>query len=200
MPNSKEKSSTMPKLQPPHRSRKFQSFLKLSKTAEGVVDAGVTASPHWNEDTNVAAAVERRSGRLVAESKHEEVRLEVEAAAALHSNGNALAGSTESERAAGGLVVEAATAAAAHHLDTDTNAAATDSEDEEGGLVAEVAEAAAALHLDEDANTAAAKGRPKRREVMSEPQENKNEKISERDDEIRSLVEERRNTAKGEKH
>ena len=42
----------------------------------------------------------------------------------------------------------------------------------------------------------------KQREEMlwSDSQENKNENISERDDEIRSLVDERRNIAKGEKH
>ena len=39
------------------------------KQAEGVVDAGVvTALPHWNEDTNAAASVKMRSGRLVAEA------------------------------------------------------------------------------------------------------------------------------------
>ena len=38
------------------------------------------------------------------ESEHEEVRLEEEAAAALHLNGDALAGSIGSEHAAGGLV------------------------------------------------------------------------------------------------
>ena len=75
----------------------------------------------------------------------------MEAAAALHPNGNALAGSTESEHADGRLVVEAAAAAAVHHLDTDMNATATDSEHEEGELVAEAAEAAATLNLDDDA-------------------------------------------------
>ena len=74
--------------------------------------------------------------------------------------------------------------------------------------------AAAALDLDEDASTtaaatytlsedtiaAAAKEKAKNRDAMLESQENKNEKTSERDDEIRSLVEERRNIAKGEKH
>ena len=102
-----------------------------------------------------------RSGRSVAESEYEEVRLEVGAAAALHLNGDAIAGSTESEHAASGLVVEAA-------------------------------EAAAALDLDEDANTAAAKN------AMSESQENKHEKTNEGDENIRRLVEERRNTAKVE--
>ena len=100
MPNSKEKPST----------------LKIPKQAEGVVDAGVTALLHWNEDTNTAATAETRSGSFVAESEHEEVR----------------------------LVVEAAAAAAVHHLDTDVNATAIDSEHEEGRLVAEAAEAAAA--------------------------------------------------------
>ena len=63
-----------------------------------------------------------------------------EAAAALHSKGNAFIGNTESEHADGRLV-EAAAAAAVHHLDTDTNAAATDSEREEVRL-----DAAAASH------------------------------------------------------
>ena len=68
-------------------------------------------------------------------------------------------------------------------------------------FVAETTEAAAAIDWDEDASTTAAtKDEEKRKEVMSESQENKNGKISERDDEIRRLVEERRNIAKGEKH
>ena len=50
---------------------------------------------------------ETRSGRLVAESEHEEVRFVVKAAAALHPNGNALGGSTKSENADGRLGVEA---------------------------------------------------------------------------------------------
>ena len=65
-----------------------------------------------------------RSGRIAAESEHEEVRLEVEAAAALHLNGDAPGGTTESEHAAGGLVVEAAAAEAVHHLVEDANTAA----------------------------------------------------------------------------
>ena len=89
------------------------------------------------------------------------------------------------------------------------NATAIDSEHEEGRFVAEAAEAAATLDLDDDAEheegrlveeaaeaaAATAKEKPKRRDAMSE-----NEKISEKDDEIRSLVEEMRNIAKGEKH
>ena len=172
---------------------------KLPEQGRGVVDAGVAALLHWNTDTNGEAAEEMRSGRIVAESEHEEVRLEEEAAAALHLNGDALAGSTESEYAAGGLFVEAAAAEAVHHLDTNMNAAATDSEHKEGELVAEAALAVAALGLDEDASTAAAKERPRRRDAMSESPENKNENTCARDVEIRSLVEERRNTAKGEK-
>ena len=158
--------------------------------------------------------METRSGRLAAESEHEEVRLVVEAAAALFLNGDALSRSTESEHADGRLVAEAAAAAAAHHPDTDMNATATDSEHAEGRLLAEAAEATATIDLDDDAEhkegrlvneaaeaaAATAKGKPKRRDAMSESQENKNEKISERDDEIRSLVEERRNIAKVEKH
>ena len=104
--------------------------------------------------------VETRSGRLAPESEHQEVRLVVEAAAALHPNGNALARSTESEHADGRLVAEAAAAAAVHHPDTDMNATATDSGHEDGRLVAEAAEAAAAT----------AKEKPKRRDAMSEPQ------------------------------
>ena len=73
--------------------------LKMSKQAEGVVDVGFTTLPQWNEHTNDAAKVQTRSGRLVAESEHEEVSLVAEAAAALHSNGNAFAGNTESGHA-----------------------------------------------------------------------------------------------------
>ena len=58
---------------------------------------------------------------------------------------------------------------------------------------------AAKCDLSEDSNAAAAKEFARRREFMSKSQEN-NEKTSEGDDEIRRLVEERRNTAKGEKH
>ena len=170
-----------------------------------------------------------RSGRKVAESEHEEGRYVTEAAAALRSNGIAFVGTTESEQADGRLVVEAAAAGAVHHLDTDTNAAATDFEHEEIRLVFGrrsstadfehadgriVVGAAAALDLDEDASTtaastcaliddtnaAAAIEKTKRRDVMSKSQEIKNEKTSEGNDEIRRLVEERRNTAKGEKH
>ena len=60
------------------------------------------------------STVKMRSGRIVAESEHEEVRLEVEAVATLHSIGNALAESTESEHADGRTVVGAP---AALHLD-----------------------------------------------------------------------------------
>ena len=73
--------------------------LKITKQTEEIVDVGVTALLHWTEDRNIAATAETRSGRLVAESEHEEARLEVEAAAALYLNGDALAGSTESEHA-----------------------------------------------------------------------------------------------------
>ena len=98
------------------------------------------------------STVKMRSGRIVAESEHEEVRLVAEAAAVHHSDGIALARTTESEQADGRLAVEAAPAAAVHHLETDTNAAATDSEHEEMRLVVG---AAAALDLDEDASTTA---------------------------------------------
>ena len=74
--------------------------------------------------------------------------------------------------------------------------------------------AAAALVLDEDASTttaatcalskdpnaAAAIEKAKRRDVMSKSQNNKNEKINGGDDEIRKLIEKRRNTAKGDRH
>ena len=81
--------------------------------------------------------METRSGRLVAESEHEEVRLVVEAAAAFHPKGNALAGSTEAEHADGRVVAEAAEAAAILDLDDDA-------EHEEGRLVKDAAETAAA--------------------------------------------------------
>ena len=70
----------------------------ISEQAEGVVDIGVAALPNRNKDTNAEATEEMRSGRIVVESEHEEVRLEVEAASALHLTGDALAGSTESEQ------------------------------------------------------------------------------------------------------
>ena len=104
----------------------------------------------------------------------------MEAAAAPHSIGNALAESTEFEYADGRIVVGAAAA-----LDLDEDARTT---------------AAATCALNEDTNAAAATERPNRRDSVSDSQENKKEKTSGRDDEIRSLVEERRNTAKGEKH
>ena len=69
VPNSKEKSSMKPKLQPPHRRPKMTESLTLSKQAEGVVDAGVTELPHWNEDTKAAATVKMRSGRLVSKAE-----------------------------------------------------------------------------------------------------------------------------------
>ena len=75
--------------------------LNIPKQAEGVADAGVTALPHWNEDTNTAATVETRSGGFVAESEHDEVRLAPEAAAALHPKETHLLGSTEFEHADG---------------------------------------------------------------------------------------------------
>ena len=59
---------------------------------------------------------------------------------------------------------------------------------------------AATCALNEDTNAAAAKEKAKRRDVMSKSQENKNEKTSVGDDEMRRLVEEWRNAAKGEKH
>ena len=54
--------------------------------------------------------------------------------------------------------------------------------------------------MSEDTDAAVAKEKAKRKDVMSKSLENKNEKTSEGDDEIRRLVEERRNTPKGERH
>ena len=94
-----------------------------------------------------------------------------------HSNEIANASDVETIQAESRLLaVETAT----HVRDEDANAAA------------------ATCKLSEDSNAAAAKEKAKRRDVMSRSQENKNEKTSEGDDEIRRLVEERRNTAKGE--
>ena len=57
-------------------------------------NAEIAATTQKQEMTE--SAVTMRSGRIVAESEHEEVRLEVEAA--VHLNGDALAGPTESEQ------------------------------------------------------------------------------------------------------
>ena len=64
----------------------------------------------------------------------------------------------------------------------------------EGGIVAE---AAAAHNLGEDANAAEAKEKAKKTGDRS--QNNENEKIKDGDDEIRSLIEERRSIAKGDR-
>ena len=79
-----------------------------------------------------------------------------------------------------GKLVEKDTAT--HHLNNGTSAAA------------------ATFILCEDTNAAAFKEKAKKREVMSRSQEKKDEETIERDGEIRKLDEERRNTAKGEKH
>ena len=129
--------------------------------------AAVAAVHHLDTDTNSAAT----------DSEHEETRFVVEAAAAPHSIGNAVAESTEYEHADGRLVVGAAAP-----LDLDEDASTT---------------AAATCALSEDTNAAAAREKAKRGDVMSKSQENKNEKTSEGDDEIRRLVEER---PKEEKH
>ena len=122
-------------------------------------------------------------------------------------------------RSKGRLVAEAA---AARHLNEDTNAAAAETEQAEGRLVAEAAatrnlgedaNAAAAHNLGEDAiitaaqnlgddtNAAAAtKKKAKKTGGMSRSKENKNDKINDGDDEIRRLIDERRITAKGDKH
>ena len=118
--------------------------------------------------------------------------------------------STKFEHADGRLVVGAA---AALDLDEDTSIAAKN--------LGKDTHAAATCNLSEDTNAAAAKEKAKRRDVMSKSQENKNEKTKEKarrrdvlsksqenknektsegDDEVSRLVEERRNTAKGEKH
>ena len=167
--------------------------LKTPEHAEGVVVAGVAALLHWNKDTNAEATEEMRSGRLVADSEHEDVRVEVEAAAALHLNGEALAGTTESEHAAGRLVVEAAAAEAVHHLDTNMNAAATDSQHEEGRLDAEAAEAAAALDLCRSRKRTHTK-RPAKETIRSDvslrsgetPRKEKNHKLKELSKRIRN--------------
>ena len=145
-----------------------------SEREEGkiVVEAAAAAAVHHlDTDTNAAAT----------HFEHEKMRFVVEAAAAPHSIGRAFAESIEFEYADGRHVVGAAAA-----LDLGEDASTT---------------VTATCALNEDTNAAAAAfERPKRRDAMSESQENKNEKTSEREFEIRSLVEERRNTAKGEKH
>ena len=85
--------------------------------------------------------------------------------------------STMLEQAEGGVVAEVA---AAHHLNEDANATA-------------------ACNPGEDANAAATKEKAKNTGDMPRSQNNKNDKISEGDDEIRRLIEERRNTAKGDR-
>ena len=60
------------------------------------------------------------------------------------------------------------------------------------------ASGAAADNLGKDAKVAASKGKAERTEVMSTSQENKIEKTNEGDDQSRRLIEERRNTVKGE--
>ena len=116
--------------------------LTMSKQVEGVVDAGVTALLHWNEDTNAAVAVKMRSGRLVAEAE-----------AAHHSTEDAYAAATEFEHVDGRLV---AAAAAARHSNDGTNAAAVETEQAESRLVAE---ATATRNRGEDTNAAAALNR-----------------------------------------
>ena len=106
MPNSK-KIKYEAEIAATTQKQEMTESLKIPKQAEEL-SMLVSRHYHWNEDTNTAATVETRSGRLVAESEHEEVRLVVEAAAAFHPKGNALAGSTEAEHADGRVVVEAA--------------------------------------------------------------------------------------------
>ena len=164
-----------------------------------VVEAAAAAAVHHlDTDTNAAAT----------DSENEKMRLVVEAAAVLHSIGTAFAESIEFKQAYSEIVVEAE---AAHHSIGNVFAQSTEFEYADGRVVVG---AAAAIDLDEDAkisaaatcalneetNAEAATERPKRRDAMSESQENKKEKTSGRYDEIRGLVEERRNTANGEKH
>ena len=48
---------------------KMTESLTMSKQSEGVIDAEVAASLHWNEDANAAAAgTEQAESRLVAEA------------------------------------------------------------------------------------------------------------------------------------
>ena len=60
--------------------------------------------------------------------------------------------------------------------------------------------AAVTCNPSEDTNAAAAKRKSKEKRNYARSQEKKSEKTRERDDEIRRLVEERRNTAKRDKH
>ena len=120
-------------------------------------------------------------------------------------------------QAEGGVVAEAA---ATHQSNEDTNAAAAEMEQAEGRLAAEAAatrnlgeDANAAAHnlgadanitaakkIHEDANAASTKEEAKITGDVPRSQNNKNEKTSEGDYEIRKLIEERRNTAKGDRH
>ena len=107
----------------------------------------------------------------------------------------------EMEQAEGRLVAEAA---ATRNLGEDANAAAAHNLGEDANITAaknlgEHANAAA-YNPGEDANAAATKGKRKDNRNVPRSQNNKNEKINEGGDEIRKLTEERRNTAKGDRH
>ena len=114
--------------------------------------------------------------------------------------------STMLEQAEGGVVAEVA---AAHHLNEDANAVAAEMEQAEGRFVAEAAatrnlrddaNATAAYNLGEDANAAATKEKQTKQEICRGRKTTKLKKTNEGDDEIRRLIEERRNTAKGDRH
>ena len=157
------------------------------KTRSGRLGVGAEAAHHANDEANAAATeFERADGRLI-----------VEAAAARHMNEDANAAVSHRVRHAdGGLVVEDA---AARHFNEETNGAAEETEQAESRLVAE---ATTTCDRGDDTNAAAAASKEKvdGTEVMSRPQENKHEKTNEGDDEIRRLIEERRNTVEGDKH
>ena len=157
--------------------------LKIPKQAEGVYDGSCRCWCHG------ITSLERRhkhcsySGDEIGKTCCGIRTRRSETYGGSHSNSSTPSRFCDSEHQEGRLLAEAQEAAATLDLDDDA-------EHEEGGLVKEAAEAAAAT----------AKEKPKRRDAMSKSQENKNGKICENNDEIRSLVDERRNIAKGEKH
>ena len=106
------------------------------------------------------------------------------------------------KHAEGRLVAEAA---ATRNLGEDANAAAALNLGEDANITAaknlgEDANAAAAYNPGEDANAAATKEKAKITGYVPRSQNNKNEKINDGDDETRKLIEERRSTAKGDRH
>ena len=119
------------------------------------------------------STVKMRSGRIVAESEHEQMRLDVKAAAALHSNGIAFAETTESEQADGGPVEDAAAA-----LDLDDEASIT----------------AATCVLSEETN--ASKSRPVKGMKRSKGEKHKLKELSKR---IKKCIRERKRAKRQEK-